>query len=770
MLDLVNARYKDPNLDPKERVDDLISYMTLEEKVAQMMCIWNGKREMLVDEQGNFDYEKAKQSFKHGHGIGQIGRPSDAGKDEESGHDQGLELRETVALTNAIQKFFIEHTRLGIPVFFHEECLHGLAAKGATSFPQPIALAGTFNTKLIEQLYSIAAKETRDRGAHQALTPVVDVARDPRWGRVEETFGEDPYLVSEMGKAAVRGFQGDSRFKNKDKVVATLKHFAAHGQPESGTNCAPANISERVLRETFLMPFKEAIQEAGVISIMPSYNEIDGIPSHANEWLLNDVLREEWGFNGYLVSDYYAIQELYHREATHGHHVAVDKKQAAELAIHAGINLELPEPDCYTYLFDLIDEKKVEETAIDELIKPLLFWKFKMGLFENPYTDVREEDQLESKKALALQAAEESIILLKNNSNILPLSKDNLKKLAVIGPNAHVPLLGGYSGEPKKSVTILQGIKEHLGNSVEVLFHEGCKITVDGRWEKDEVVFPNECEELESIAEAVAIAKNTDAILLAIGGNDQTSREAWSKHHMGDRTSLDLIGYQKTLVDELKKLDKPLVILVCNGRPLSITDVSQKADALLECWYGGQEAGLAIARVIFGEVNPSGKLSISIPRSVGQLPIFYNYKPSARRGFLDEEKTPLYPFGFGLSYTKFELSDITLADDIIHIDESTNVKYTITNVGKTAGYEVIQMYIRDVHSSVTRPIKELKGFQKIWLEAGESKDFSFPISPNLLSFYDIHKNYVVEPGEFHIMIGNSSQDVCLVSSVLTVIS
>ena len=288
MLDLVNARYKDPNLDPKERVDDLISYMTLEEKVAQMMCIWNGKREMLVDEQGNFDYEKAKQSFKHGHGIGQIGRPSDAGKDEESGHDQGLELRETVALTNAIQKFFIEHTRLGIPVFFHEECLHGLAAKGATSFPQPIALAGTFNTKLIEQLYSIAAKETRDRGAHQALTPVVDVARDPRWGRVEETFGEDPYLVSEMGKAAVRGFQGDSRFKNKDKVVATLKHFAAHGQPESGTNCAPANISERVLRETFLMPFKEAIQEAGVISIMPSYNEIDGIPSHANEWLLNE--------------------------------------------------------------------------------------------------------------------------------------------------------------------------------------------------------------------------------------------------------------------------------------------------------------------------------------------------------------------------------------------------------------------------------------------------------------------------------------------------
>ena len=308
-----------------------------------------------------------------------------------------------------------------------------------------------------------------------------------------------------------------------------------------------------------------------------------------------------------------------------------------------------------------------------------------MGLFENPYTDVREEDQLESKKALALQAAEESIILLKNKSNILPLSKDNLKKLAVIGPNAHVPLLGGYSGEPKESVTILQGIKEHLGNNVEVLFHEGCKITVDGRWEKDEVVFPNESEELQSIAEAVAIAKNTDVILLAIGGNDQTSREAWSKHHMGDRTSLDLIGYQKTLVDELKKLEKPLVVLVCNGRPLSITDVSQKADALLECWYGGQEAGLAIAKVIFGEVNPSGKLSISIPRSVGQLPIFYNHKPSARRGFLDEKKTPLYPFGFGLSYTKFELSDITLADDIIHIDESTKCKIYYNKCRKECG-------------------------------------------------------------------------------------
>ena len=389
----VTAIYKDPDQAIEDRVSDLISRMTIEEKAAQMMGIWSEKKETLVDENGYFDFEKASKSFAHGNGIGQVGRPSDAGKDEEASHEAGFDARQTVELTNEIQRFFIENSRLGIPVIFHEECLHGLASKHATSFPQPIGLGGTFNTELVEKLYAMTAEEARKRGAHHALTPVVDVAREPRWGRVEETFGEDPYLVSQMGIAAVKGFQGDASFENKKHVLATLKHFAAHGEPESGMNCAPVNISERVLRDTFLMPFKEAIHEGGAVSVMASYNEIDGVPSHANEWLLRDVLRKEWGFKGFVVSDYYAIWELFDRPDTHGHFLAKDRKHAAELAIKAGVNIEFPEPDCYLNIKELVEEGTIEESMLDELIEPMLYWKFKMGLFDDPYMDPEEAEK-----------------------------------------------------------------------------------------------------------------------------------------------------------------------------------------------------------------------------------------------------------------------------------------------------------------------------------------------------------------------------------------
>lgn len=765
---LETAPYKDVTLNPEIRVRDLISRMTVEEKVAQMTCIWNDKKEVLVDEHGFFDEKKAKIFFSHGNGIGQIGRPSDAGKDEQSGHDAGFDAEQTIELTNAIQKFFIDNSRLGIPVIFHEECLHGLAAKGGTSFPQPIALGGTFNPELIEKLYALAAKETRERGAHQALTPVVDVARDPRWGRVEETFGEDPFLVSEMGKAAVRGFQGDASFKGKDKVIATLKHFAAHGEPESGMNCGPVNVSERVLRETFLKPFKEAVQDAGVVSIMPSYNEIDGIPSHANQWLLNKVLREEWGFNGFLVSDYYAITELFDREATHGHHLASDKKEAAKLAVQAGVNMELPEPDCYPHISDLITEGHIQESEIDALVEPLLLWKFKLGLFDEPYIEKRVETDKDAHVKLARKAAEESIALLKNQHDILPLSRSSLKSVAVIGPNADVPLLGGYSGSPSTNVTVLDGIKAALGDDVEIMYHQGCKITVGGRWEADEVILPNEADEMRSIAEAVELAKSADVIILAIGGNDQTSREAWSLHHMGDRTNLDLFGYQDQLVDELSELDIPIIAALYNGRPLSINNVAEKADAILECWYGGQEAGNALADVIFGEVNPSAKLPISIPRSAGHLPVYYNYKPSARRGYLNAEVSPLFSFGFGLSYTKFELANVRLEKTHISRGESTFLQLDVKNIGTKNGAEVVQMYIRDKVSSVTRPVKELKGFKKVWLNSGETTSISIPITPNSLAFYNIEMDYVVEPGDFEIMAGNSSISEDLHTLTLTV--
>src|SRR6185437_4823076 len=352
---------------------------------------------------------------------------------------------------NAIQKFFMETSRLGIPVVFHEECLHGHAALDATSFSQPIGLGATFDPGLVERLFAMTALEARVRGTHQALTPVVDVAREPRWGRVEETYGEDPFLVSRMGIAAVRGFQGDATFRDKTRVMATLKHFAAHGQPESGTNCAPVNVSERLLRETFLFTFKEAIQKAGAISVMASYNEIDGVPSHANRWLLRDILRKEWGFEGFVVSDYFAIAELNYRTEVRGHSVAKDKKDACALAVNAGVNIELPDPDCYLHLVELVKKGILRERQLDELVAPMLLWKFRMGLFEDPYVDPEEAERVvgaSEHREVALEAARETITLLKNDAAVAPLDPAKLKTIAVIGPNAHKPLWGGYSSVP----------------------------------------------------------------------------------------------------------------------------------------------------------------------------------------------------------------------------------------------------------------------------------------------------------------------------------
>jgi beta-glucosidase len=765
------ALYKDPKKPDHIRVKDLLSRMTLEEKAAQMMCVWQEKAAKLLDAQGNFDFHKASAAFKEGWGIGQVGRPSDAGSKPATPAD-GRDARQMAELTNAIQKFFLEHSRLGIPVIFHEECLHGHAAKDGTSFPQPIGLGATFNPALVESLYAMTAEEARMRGTHQALTPVVDVARDPRWGRVEETFGEDPHLVSQLGMAAVRGFQGDASFKDKKHVVATLKHFAAHGQPESGMNCAPANVSMRVLRETFFRPFKEAIQKAGAISVMASYNEIDGVPSHANAWLLRDVLRKEWGFKGFVVSDYYAIWELSNRGDTHGHHVAADKRQAAELAVRAGVNMELPEPDCYQHLAGLFREDVLKASQLDALVAPMLLWKFKMGLFDDPYVDPAEAGRVvgcEANRRLALQAARETITLLKNDNNLAPLDPARLKTIAVIGPNANRSLLGGYSGVPKHNVTVLDGIKAKVGDGVKVFYSEGCKITVNASWQQDEVVFSEPADDRKQIAAAVEVAKQADVIILAIGGNEQTSREAWSRKHMGDRASLDLIGRQNELIDAMVATGKPVIALLFNGRPLAITHLSEKVPTIFECWYLGQECGHAVADVLFGDVNPGGKLPISIPRSVGHLPVFYNYKPSARRGYLGDEVSALFPFGFGMSYTTFACTNVRLEKSRIKPGESTRLSVTVANTGQRAGTEVVQMYIRDCVSSVTRPVKELKGFQKVSLKPGEKKTVSLDITPELLAFYDVKMKFTVEPGEFEIMAGNSSRDTDLQKQILTVV-
>jgi beta-glucosidase len=745
--------YKNASLSPDRRVKDLLSRMNLEEKAAQMICIWREKVSTLVDDNGDFDLKKASAAFKKGHGLGQFGRPSDSGK--------GKNAQEMAELTNAVQKFFMENSRLGIPVMVHEECLHGHAAVDGTSFPQPIALGATFNPELIESLFRMTALEARLRGAHQALTPVVDVAREPRWGRVEETYGEDPYLVSRLGVAAVHGFQGDAKFRDKRHMIATLKHFVGHGQPESGMNCAPANISLRVLRETFLFPFREVFKEAGAISIMPSYNEVDGVPSHANRWLLRDVLRKEWGFKGFVVSDYFAIWELGYRPDTHGHFVAKDKLDSCAQAVRAGVNIELPDPDCYLHLVELVRKRVLRESELDELVAPMLFWKFQMGLFEDPYVDPAEAERVvgcDQHRELALTAAHEGITLLKNENDLAPLNLSKIKTIAVIGPNANRSLLGGYMGVPKHNVTVLDGIKQKVGNRAKVVYSEGCKITIGGSWNQDEVVPSDPEEDRKSILEATAVAKDADVIVLSIGGNEQTSREAWMLNHMGDRTSLDLIGRQDELVKAMLATGKPVIVFLFHGRPNSINYVSQNVPVIYECWYLGQETGRAVADVLFGDYNPGGKLPISIPRSVGHVPVFYNHKPSARRGYLFDDVSPLYPFGYGLSYTTFAIKNPRLTKSTIKRDGSTSVVVDVTNTGKREGTEVVQMYIRDLVSSVTRPIKELKGFRKVRLKPGESTTVKLDITPDHLSFYDINMKYVVEPGDFEIMVGNSSRD------------
>jgi len=756
-------RYKDPDASPDERVRDLLSRMTLEEKAAQMVCVWNDKATMLVDAAGRFDLAKAEAAFADGHGLGQVGRPSDAGG--------GLDARRTAELTNAIQRFFIERSRLGIPVVFHEECLHGHAAKDATSYVQPIGLAATFDPELVESLYTMTALEARVRGTHQALTPVVDVMRDPRWGRVEETFGEDPYLVSQMGMAAVRGFQGDATFRDRTRVMATLKHFAAHGQPESGINCAPAEMSPRTLRDVVLPPFRDAVVKAGVVSVMPSYNEVDGVPSHANRWLLREVLRREWGFKGFVVSDYYAIWELGYRPETHGHFVARDKRESCALAVRAGVNIELPEPDCYRHLVELVKDGTLHESLLDDLVAPMLYWKFRMRLFDDPYADPDEAERVvgcSEHRELALQAARETITLLKNDGGLLPLDASKLRSLAVIGPNAGRPLLGGYSGVPKRIVTPLEGIRAAVGDRVKVLHHEGCRITVGGSWVEDVVVPGDPDEDRRLIAEAVRVAAEADVIVLAIGDNEQTSREGWSLRHLGDRASLDLVGRQEELAQALVATGKPVVVCLFNGRPISIRWLSEHAPAILECWYLGQEGGTALAEVLFGAVNPSGKLPVTIPRSVGHLPAFYNHKPSARRGYLFDDVTPLWPFGFGLSYTTFAVEHVRLERSVIAGSGSTRVLAEVTNTGDRDGAEVVQMYVRDVVSSATRPVKELKGFKKVFLRGGETKTVAFDIKPETLAFHDIKMRYLVEPGEFTVLVGTSSRDRDLTGVTLQV--
>jgi beta-glucosidase len=743
--------YRDPKIPVEQRVADLLSRMTLEEKIAQLEGAWENKQffpdpqTMFVDQKGAFLPERAAVLIKNG--LGEISRPS-----------EHRDPRTMVDFTNTVQKWMRENTRLGIPVLFHDECLHGHVAPKGTSYPQAIALASTWDPALLHEVFTATAAEARARGVQQCLAPVLDLARDPRWGRTEETYGEDPYLVSRLGVAAITGFQGIGPGIDKAHVMATAKHFAVHGQPEGGTNVGPANYSERTIREYWLKPFEAAVKEAHVATVMPSYNEIDGIPSHSNKHLLLDILRQEWGFQGLIASDYFGPTEL--RTV---HHIVATEEEAGRLAFESGVDVELPFNQAYGSLVEQVKAGKVSEGAVDRSVTRVLRAKFMAGLFDDPYSNADYAEKVTNSpehQRLALKAAHEAIMLLKNQDNLLPLAKGKYKRIAVIGPNAADLHLGGYSNQPGRGVSVLQSIKNKVGSSAEVLYAEGCKITEsEPDWDADKVVLGDPSLNAKRIEDAVKVAEKADIVILALGGNEQTSREAWAVNHPGDRDNLDLLGNQDDLVKSILATGKPTIVFLQHGRPNSIPYIAEHVPAILDGWYLGQEGGTAIADVLFGDYNPGGKLPITIPRSVGQLPDYYYQKPSAKREYLGSTVQPLFPFGWGLSYSTFKFANVRATPDSIGTEGRSTISVDVTNSSAVRGDEVVQLYIREEVSSVTRPVKELRGFRRITLNPGETNTVEFVLGPDELSFLNRDMHRVVEPGVFTIMVGGNSVDL-----------
>jgi len=726
--------YLNPKIPVADRVQDLVGRMTLEEKVAQLGSI--PVTELLED--GKFSIEKARKLLRNG--IGQIARVAGS---------RGIEPEGAAKIANEIQRFLREETRLKVPAIIHEECLSGFMAKGATTFPQAIGLASTWNPELIQEITSVIRKQMKATGAHQGLSPVLDVARDPRWGRTEETLGEDPYLVACMGTAYIKGLQGNDL---RNGIIATPKHFAAHGFSEGGRNCASVHVPPRELREIFLFPFEAAIKVAKAGSLMNAYHEIDGIPCAASWELLTGILREEWGFNGFVVSDYGSIKML-----QTFHYVAADEKEAAVMALEAGIDVELPNVACYGEpLIQAVKEGLVSEATLNEAVSRVLKAKFLLGIFENPYVNVEDVPKVfdtTEHRELALRAARESIILLKNNG-VLPLNK-KINSIAVIGPNADSTrnLLGDYSytahlsyeGNAVPVVSILAGIKSKVSPETQVYYAEGCDVTGTST---------------EGFEEAVNVASKSDVVIAVVGEKSGLFSTGVTGEG-NDRTSLRLPGVQEELLKALCKTGKPLIVVLVNGRPLNLGWIVENCSAIVEAWFPGEEGGNAVADVLFGDYNPAGRLPVSFPLNVGQVPVHYNRKPSSFREYVFTGSKPLLPFGHGLSYTNFEYSSLKITPRKVGPTGTVTISFEVKNIGNCAGDEVVQLYIHDVVASVSRPVKELKGFKRIRLEPGEKKTVTFKLSMDQLAFYDRYMRLIVEPGTFEVMIGASSEDIRL---------
>ena len=744
--------YRDATLPIEERVNDLLSRMTTEEKVGQLRCTlaWDyyetGGKKVVPS-------EKFKKDIAEGQ-IGMLWGTYRADPWTRKSLENGLNPELAAKAGNALQKYVLEHTRLGIPLFLAEEAPHGHMAIGTTVFPTGFGMAATWSPQLIERAGQVIGKEVRLQGGHISYGPVLDLTREPRWSRVEEAMGEDPTLAGEIGAAMVRGLGGGD-LTQPYSTLATLKHFIGYGTTEGGQNGAPTFVGPRELAEQFLPPFKKAI-DAGALSVMTSYNSLDGVPSTCDRHFLTDLLRDEWHFRGFVVSDLYSIDGIYNT-----HHVAATRAEAGEMALKAGVDADLGAL-AFADLGESLRSGKITEAELDRAVARVLRLKFEMGLFEHPYVDVkaaRTQVRSAEHKAVALDVARASVTLLKNAQGTLPLRKD--QRVAVIGPNADnvYNLLGDYTSPQEEGnvKTILTGILSKLP-SAQVEYVKGCAV-------RDTTT--------SDIAAAVHAAQRADVVIVAVGGSSArdfktsyketgaavTDSKTLSDMDCGegfDRSTLDLMGHQQQLLEALAKTGKPLVVVYIEGRPLLKNWCDEHAAALLTAYYPGQEGGLAIADVLFGDYNPAGRLPVSVPRSVGQLPVYYNKKAPLPHDYVDMTAKPLYPFGYGLSYTHFSYSNLTAAATSA---TSYDVTVDVTNDGAYDGDEVVQLYLHDEVASTSQPLKQLKHFERVFIPKGETRRVTFHLTADDFSIVGRDMKRVVEPGEFHVMVGASSEDI-----------
>ena len=722
----------------------LLAEMTVDEKVAQLSAV--SITDLLSD--GALDPKKVEHCLRHG--AGHIARV--AGWTH-------LQPAEAKALGVELQEFLRNQTRLGVPAILHEECMSGLQARGATVYPQAISTASTWNPALLEEMAAAIRLEMRAVGAHQGLGPVLDLIRDPRWGRSEETFGEDPYLAALMAIAVVRGLQGDDL---ETGVGATLKHFAGHGSSEGGRNEAPVHMGKRELRDVILPPFERVVKETDVLCVMNAYHDIDGVPCAASHELLTGILRGEWGFNGVVVSDYEAVDQLRRM-----HFVARDKSDAARIALEAGLDIELPFRDCYGGpLHEAIANGDVAEDILDRAVLRVLAAKEKLGLFsESVGADQPDLGVLNcgAHRRLATQVAGQSLVLLKNEKGTLPLSS-SISSIAVIGPNADSVrnLQGDYAFEGAyqiddpsvQGISILAGVKNLIEDGGEITYVQGCDVGMDDR---------------SGFAKALAAVEAADVVIMAVGGRSGSAPVFRGYHEHGDtsgegrdRSDINLPGVQEALVEEIARLGKPLVLVIVDGRPVALGKICECADAIIHAWLPGKMGGGAIADALFGKINPGGKLPASMPREVGQIPVHYARHPaSSKWHYIFGPNTPLFPFGHGLSYTTFEYSNLRMNSDKHAADGVLEVNFTVTNTGDVSGDETPQLYIYDKVATAVRPVKELKRFERITLQPGEAREMTFSLPISELAFHNKDMRRVVEPGEFDLMIGASSADIRL---------